>query len=134
MKTITALAVVALALPAAALAEDPPSPQERANGARTCKQLRESMGADTFKLTYRNLGACVSKWAHEHQEANDATSSPREAKAEVAEEVQATLNAAKSCKRDRTADRAAFAAKWGSGANAFGKCVSSHAKAEAGQP
>jgi len=116
-RLLTVFAVAALALPAAALAEDPPSPQERANGARVCAQLKQSMGAATFQLTYRNMGACVSKWAHDRSE-----------REEVAEDVQTTLKAAKSCKRDRAADRAAFAAKSGSGANAFGKCVSATAR------
>jgi uncharacterized protein YijF (DUF1287 family) len=43
----------------------------------------------------------------------------------------ATIAAAKSCKTEQTADRAAFATKYGTNANksnAFGKCVSAKAK------
>lgn len=48
------------------------------------------------------------------------------------DEVKADVNAAKSCKTERKADPAAFAAKYGSHKNkrnAFGKCVSQQAKA-----
>ncbi|HWH05506.1 MAG TPA: hypothetical protein VNT23_03590, partial [Gaiellaceae bacterium] len=41
---------------------------------------------------------------------------------------KATVNAASLCKAERKADAAAFTAKYGTKANAFGKCVSQTAK------
>jgi hypothetical protein len=49
------------------------------------------------------------------------------AKAASNADVKADVNAAKQCKKDRK-DAAAFAAKWGTKRNAFGKCVSATAK------
>jgi len=48
-------------------------------------------------------------------------------------EVKADVNAAKACRTERKANSAAFAAKYGTSAqkrNAFGKCVSKHARAQ----
>ena len=49
----------------------------------------------------------------------------------VVDEVKADINAAKACKTERTADPAAFRAKYGTSKNkrnAFGMCVSQQAK------
>jgi hypothetical protein len=51
--------------------------------------------------------------------------------AAVKADTDANVNAAKTCKAARKADPAAFTAKWGKARNAFGKCVSSTAKAAA---
>jgi len=51
----------------------------------------------------------------------------------VADETDADVSAAKSCKAERKADPAAFKTKYGTNANksnAFGKCVSAKAKAQ----
>jgi hypothetical protein len=58
------------------------------------------------------FGKCVSNSTH----------------ASVVAAAAAAPSAAKSCKADRKADPAAFATKYGKGANAFGKCVAAHAK------
>jgi hypothetical protein len=51
------------------------------------------------------------------------------AKAATAQQEAATLKAAKACKAERAADRAAFVAKYGGkAASAFGQCVSSKSK------
>jgi hypothetical protein len=51
------------------------------------------------------------------------------AKTANAQQEAKTLNAAKACKAERTADRVAFVAKYGGKASsAFGKCVSSKSK------
>lgn len=137
-KALVSALVMAALVPAAALA-DPGSGQDRQNAARACKGLQVSMGA-SFGQTYRNFGACVSKWAQEqHQnrhEAEEACASEsrqggafaRCVRAKLAEEsaadVKATRNAAKTCKAERKADAASFSAAYGSGRNAFGKCVS----------
>jgi hypothetical protein len=65
-------------------------------------------------------GKCVS------QKAKSTTAKTVDA------EVKADINAAKTCKAERKADPAAFASKYGTSKNkrnAFGKCVSKHAKA-----
>jgi hypothetical protein len=51
------------------------------------------------------------------------------AAAKVKSEVKADVNAAESCRAARKADADAFAEKYGSKRNAFGKCVSRTAKA-----
>ena len=96
------------------------------NAAKLCKAERESLGAPAFADKYgtnankRNaFGKCVSQHA-KHQ-------------GTVFEEHnQAKLNAAKVCKAERlTLGNEAFADKYGTNANkrnAFGKCVSQHAK------
>jgi hypothetical protein len=121
MRTIlTTALLLALALPAAALGDDPaPSPQQTAN--QMCQAERTKLGADTFKLTYGTnanksnaWGKCVSKNAVAAEHAAD--------------------NAAKTCKAERDSKGAdAFAAEYGTnpnGKNAFGKCVSQHARHE----
>jgi hypothetical protein len=64
------------------------------------------------------FGKCVSATSTQADHADQAT----------------TINAAKSCKTERTADPAAFATKYGTNANkanAFGKCVAAKVKAAA---
>ena len=95
------------------------------NAAKACKaelampeaEFRAAHGGMSFAEFYgknRNdknaYGKCVSSKA---QAAN-------------AKQEAATMKAAKACKAERTADRAAFTAKYGGkAASAFGKCVSS---------
>jgi hypothetical protein len=164
MTRIAALiAFAALAVPAAAVADDPQpvSPAQTANA--TCKAELAALGADTFRLTYGTnvnhanaWGRCVSKHA---ASAEDAADNPaKQCKAEQArlgadafaarygsngngrnafgkcvsqkgqdaaeDETASDVSAAKSCKSERSADRAAFAKKYGT----FGKCVSAKAK------
>ena len=95
------------------------------NAAKLCKAERESLGAEAFADKYgtnankRNaFGKCVSQHAKQH--------------GTVDEHNQAKVNAAKLCKAERLSLGAeAFADKYGTNANkrnAFGKCVSQHAK------
>jgi hypothetical protein len=143
-KTLVVALLVCAAWPAAAVA-DPVSGQDRANAARACKQLQAEMGA-TFATTYRNLGACASKWTQEahqnrHQAKQACASEPRrggkfarcvaaELRAESSSDVRQTLGSAKTCKAQRKADAASFSASYGGGRNAFGKCVSKLASAK----
>jgi len=98
--------------------------QNTANAAKTCsaeragwvtanhagKSFNESYGANDND---RNaFGKCVSQKAKVQTEAQQA----------------ATLSAAKQCKADRAANRAAFDAAYGTKRNAFGKCVSAKSK------
>jgi hypothetical protein len=117
MRKLMLGAVVALVLPAAALAQDgTPSPTDLATTA--CKTEKSQMGTKTFKATYASKSAAKAMKACL-------------AKQGVVAETQLT-NAAHQCKAERAADPEAFKA-WGTnenGRNAYGKCVSSKAKAQ----
>lgn len=116
--TIGALA--ALAAPAAALADGGTTTAQQ-----QCRSERTAMGAQTFKDTYGTnhnksnaFGKCVA-----HRAKQDATA-----------QEQARTNAAKQCKAEQASDAAAFTMKYGTGKNgrnAYGKCVSTVAKAKA---
>ena len=121
---LTLVALSALALPIAAMADDAaPTAASAAN--QLCKQEQTKMGAAAFAAAYGTnssksnaFGKCVAK-----NSANAAA---------------AVDNAAKACRTERAADAGAFAKKYGTngkpggagaGSNAFGKCVSQKAKA-----
>jgi len=118
--------LAALVVPAASFA-DGPNGQDRENAARACRALRASMGDALFRLSYgtvqsnrRNaFGRCVSQWARaEHQNRISARS--------ACSTEQADPNFAINH------DGKSFAEYYGTGPqhrNAFGKCVSSKAKA-----
>jgi hypothetical protein len=100
----------------------------RTNAAKACKaeqampeaDFRAAHGGKSFAEFYGKnkndknaYGKCVSSKAH----------------AANAQQEAATMKAAKACKAERAADRAAFTAKYGGKASsAFGKCVSSKSK------
>jgi hypothetical protein len=96
----------------------------QANAAQQCKAERAAdpqAFADKYgtgKKQRNAYGKCVSQTA----------------KAQTAEtvdqETSADVNAAKACKAERKADSDAFAQKYGTKRNAFGKCVSQAAKAQ----
>jgi hypothetical protein len=94
------------------------------NASQECRAERETLGEEAFAQQYgtnangRNaFGKCVSSKVTE----------------EVAEDVEATENAAKQCKAEREElGEEPFAEQYGTNANkrnAFGKCVSQKAKA-----
>jgi hypothetical protein len=117
MRKLMIGAVLALAVPAAAVAAQPqPSAEDLARAA--CKTEKHDMGTKLFKKTYaakstaKAMQACV-------------------AKGEPAAEEEAE-NAARECKAERDLDKEAFAEKYGTnknGKNAYGKCVSGLASA-----
>jgi len=125
-RAFTTGAVLALlVLPAGATAK--PSDTDRTNAAKECRAERGSSDAtrEAFRVKYGTnkngknaFGKCVSRRAaDEEQEAGTAAK-----------------NASKQCKSEREMiGEEAFAAKYGTnknGKNAFGKCVSSQAKAK----
>jgi hypothetical protein len=122
--------LAALIVPAASLGSGPTG-QDRENASRACRALRATLGVELFRQTYgtvqsnrRNaFGKCVSQWARaEHQSRVSARS------ACSAEQADANFPAAH--------DGKTFAEFYGTGANhrnAFGKCVSSKAKATSDQ-
>jgi hypothetical protein len=165
MPKVILAALLALAVPAAALAADEaPSPVDLAKAA--CKSEKAQMGANTFKATYAAgsvSGAtkmCVAK--RDGGAATDLKNAAKECKAERAadaaaftqkygtnkngknaygkcvsakarekteQETEARVNGAKTCKKLKVQDKAAFEAAYGTKKNAFGKCVSKTAKA-----
>jgi hypothetical protein len=115
----TLAAAAALALPAAALA-DQPSQQNQQNAAQYCKALRDSSGQQNFRSMFGGgknaFGKCVSQNAKKDQRQQEA----------------AHDSAAKQCKAEQAQDPAAFKQKYGTnknGKNAYGRCVSQKAKA-----
>lgn len=129
---VCALAV-AVAVPAAAIGAQPSSTDKK-NAAKTCKALRASAGRQNFANMFggkRNAyGKCVSK----------------QAKLNALQAQQAQTSAEKTCRQEQQANPSAFNTKYGTsqsnsngnsqnqsssngnGANAFGKCVSQHAR------
>jgi hypothetical protein len=176
-RVLIAVLLGSLVAPSAAFASHG---QDRENAARACKALRASMGVTTFNQTYgtaqtnrRNaFGRCVSQWTRtEHQnhvsaraaceaERNDANFAAThggktfqqfygtgptgrnafgrcvssKARAASAEQRQNVVSAAQQCKAERRAmGTTVFRTTYGKNANdrnAFGKCVSTHAKAQ----
>ncbi len=124
-KILIAASLAALVVPAASFGG--PTGQDRQNGARACHALRVSLGTDVFRQTYgtvqsnrRNaMGRCVSMWTHAaHQNRLSARA------ACTAEQADPNFAA--------THDNKSFAEFYGKNSNdrnAFGKCVSSKAKA-----
>ncbi len=97
------------------------------NAAKACKAARASDPAGfaqqygTNKNGKNAYGKCVSQKAQEKKDAADAAD---------AKKIKQIKNAAKTCKTMRTDDPSGFAQKYGTKKNAFGKCVSSTAKAK----
>ena len=113
-------ALVALAVPAATLADNAPTPANQSTAQQRCRDQLKSMSTKDFHALYGTnangknaFGKCVSKLARQESENEQ--------------------NAAQQCRAERTADPVAFAKKYGTnanGKNAFGKCVSQKAKAQ----
>jgi len=115
-------AVLALALPGVALAQESgepaPSPTPKESAADACRAERSQVGEATFRATHgtnknkRNaFGKCVSK------RSSEARAQEREAKS--------------ACKTEQRADPKAFAEKYGTNKNkknAFGQCVSAQSE------
>jgi hypothetical protein len=125
MKTLSTLSLIgALALSSTAFADDSTPAPTTPSAAKQCKTERSAMGLELFRMTYgtnktkRNaFGKCVAK-------RTVATTDAAK---------QAKENASKDCAAEKTADPAAFTAKYGTGkhgANAHGKCVSQKAKSD----
>ena len=110
-------AVAILALPAGATAK--PTDTHKRAAKQQCKAERGKSSAtrEAFRAKYDSFGRCVHRKAAEEESETEA----------------AHKNAAKECNAEKTADPGAFAEKYGTNANknnAYGKCVSSKAKAE----
>jgi hypothetical protein len=117
-KTTVVIAITAgLLVPAGATGKSDDADRRAAKA--ECKTERGKSGAtrEAFTARYASVSRCVTRTTAE----------------EASEETKARKNAAHECKAERAADREAFAEEYGTNANkknAFGKCVSSKAKAE----
>jgi hypothetical protein len=115
-------AAAALAAPAAADAAAHGNGQAHQDAVKTCKALRKAAGKANFASIYgkKGLGRCIKQETKENKaEAKQGTETAQQ-------------NAAKQCKAERDADPQAFQQTYGknkNGKNAFGKCVSQHARA-----
>jgi hypothetical protein len=122
---LTIVAAVLLAIPAFAAAGDYTLPPSNA-ASHACKAERAAMGVELFRATYgtnknkRNaLGKCISK--HTKAERANQANAAKECDAERADADFAAAHGGK------TFDQ--FYATNKKGTNAYGKCVSSKAKA-----
>lgn len=126
--TVSIGLAVALALPVSALAKPHPDQADKRAAKAECVTLRGKTDAsrEAFLTKFRNFGACVTNKAVE----------------EAVEEQNAHTNAARECRTERgttTESRQAFNLQYGTNGregtngfarNAFGKCVSTKAKAK----
>ena len=109
----------------------------RTNAAQQCRAERNDAGfaaahgGKTFAQHYGTgangknaFGKCVSQKARENKAAADAEDEAQQ---------DDRVNAAKTCKAAKRSDSAKFAQDYGTGRNAFGKCVSRTAKQLAAQ-
>ena len=158
-KTLFVLALGAmLTVPSAAMAA--PTKADSKAASKECHALKQKAGTKTnFEaLGFKNMGDCVSKKSKEEAaERRAARAAAREAcasepkgkerqacvkaatkaaKAEADAEDQERVNAAKACRAEQTAPEGenTFAADYGTGKNAFGKCVSKKAQAQNDEP
>jgi hypothetical protein len=106
-RMVTLIVVLAALAAPSALADKPTRPNGQ-NAAQQCKAQLLKMGAKDFNALWKNRGQCVALTAQQNQD--DVTS------------------AEEKCRADRAKDAVAFAVKWGSNKNAFGKCVSQTAQ------
>jgi hypothetical protein len=140
---LVGLVLAVAALPAASLAS-PANKTDKSNANRACASLRSSLGATTFNNTYSSFGACVSKMTQTaHQARLQATAECRgkphhsscvntQTHVNLNTQVNSTKNDARACAAElHSSGVQAFEKSWGTNhnlRNAFGKCVSAHAK------
>jgi hypothetical protein len=155
-KTGFAVALAAmLIVPSAAMAA--PTKADSKAASKQCHAERTAAGTKANFLAvgdpdYKNFGDCVSRGAKEEAAERRAArkaarascaaqdlkgkelaacvkAATKENKAEADAQDKEKVNAAKSC-REQQGDAEAFAAAYGTGKNAFGKCVSKTAQAK----
>ena len=153
-KLIVATAALAVLVPAGLAGATPKPPSKTGSANTSCKQLRKSLGATTFRQTYgtnHNRANAMGKCRSAERKAlkKDAAAAKASCKAKGKKHTGATgtcvakatkaktkarhkaiVNAAKTCKAERAQDAAAFKTTYGTNANksnAFGRCVSKHA-------
>jgi hypothetical protein len=125
--TSVCIAATALAVPAGAMAKKPhPTKAEKQDAKQHCQQLRKSAGKANFKSMFGTGKNHVNAMRNCKRSQSQELARDRVKAAKAAH-----TNAAKECKAERQADPQGFKDKYGTGKNgknAFGKCVSQHAK------
>jgi hypothetical protein len=146
-KLLLVVSLVVLAVPASAPAKGSGSGHK--NSAEHCKALRAEMGASVFRATFgakqgkHALGRCVSAQRKARKAARKRARKACRAKglrgqamkrcfreqlaADPAPAPAEYEHAVEECREDQAEDPEKFAAEYGDGANAFGKCVSHEA-------
>ncbi|HYH58348.1 MAG TPA: hypothetical protein VD790_03890 [Thermoleophilaceae bacterium] len=140
-----------LTVPGAAMAA--PTKADTKAASAECHALREAAGKENFKATYGNMGKCVSQKSREEARERKASrkaakeaceaqglkgkekaacvrETAKEEKAEKDAKDEKRINASKACRAEQKDDPDTFAATYGDGKNAFGKCASAKAKAQ----
>ena len=127
MKKLLVIATVAVVAVPVAEAQTGPSPNanDRARAAKVCKNVNAAIGSRAFRATFA-------------PRAMSARAAMRNcARKQAREEAENRVNAAQQCREERgttPASQEAFALKYGTEEsnyrNAFGKCVSQHAREE----
>jgi hypothetical protein len=142
-RLLLVVALVVLAVPATAPAKG--SGGNHKNAAKECKVLRAEMGADAFRTAFGRkagknaFGRCVSTQRKARKAArkrarkacrSEGLRGPamkRCVRSKLAEEPAPKPadyeDAVKECEADKADDPEDFAAEYGDGPNAFGKCV-----------
>jgi len=124
--TSVCIAATALAIPAGAAAKPKPTKAQKQDAKQYCQQLRKSAGKQNFREMFgtgkNHVNAMRNCKRSQSQElARDAAKAAKAAHATAVQE----------CRDERDADADAFKDQYGTGKNgknAFGKCVSQHAK------
>jgi hypothetical protein len=130
------LALSGVAIAAALASTNPPNPAQQCRSEQADPNFAATHGGKTFAQFYGTnqnqanaFGKCVSAKA-QAQSTSTATTSPSTSTTTPTQ--PSATNAAAACRAERSADAAAFKAKYGTNktkSNAFGKCVSAKAKA-----
>jgi hypothetical protein len=143
MRKITYAAVLAaIAVPTAAIADTTPSPDNETNAARQCKTMRGTQTADQFAQSLKALGItginangrnafgkCVSHFSRQDAKQEDKAHTGAVSQCR-GEQALSDQDFAAQVSNDGNAANDTFATFYGTGKgkNAFGKCVSKHAK------
>jgi hypothetical protein len=121
-----AIAAMSLAAPAVSSAKVHPSKADKNQAKHFCQDLRRSSGKENFAQMFGTGKNHVNAMRNCKR-----SQSNKIARQDAKAAEQAHKNAAKDCKAERAQDPAAFKDKYGTGKNgknAYGKCVSQHAK------
>ena len=146
-KLLLVVTLVVLAVPATAPAKG--SGGAHKSAAKECKALRAEMGADAFRAAFGRksgknaFGRCVSTQRKARRDARKAARRACRAKglrgqamkrcfrealaADPAPEPADYEKAVEECREDQAEEPEDFAAEYGDGPNAFGKCVAHEA-------
>jgi hypothetical protein len=109
MRKLFLAGALALAIAPVASASVAQAPSAEALAKKSCKAQKAELGTKVLKQTYNAKTV---------------------AKAAVEEETDAVVTAAATCKTMKADDSATFESTYGTRKNAFGKCVSAHARAQ----